>query len=318
MQGASTYSSIVDQAFWYILGVSALLLAGITATMIFFAVRYSRRRNPKAAQIHGSVALETLWTVVPTLLVLSMFWYGWTGFRQIRDIPADAMEVVVKARMWSWLFEYEDGRQSQELVVPAGRPVRLALESQDVIHSFFVPAFRLKEDCMPGRTNQAWFQADLPGEHDLFCAEYCGDQHSKMLSKVRVLAPADWAEWQASRPDPAALGAELLSLKGCVSCHTTDGSRLVGPSFKGLFGRRETVLRDGAEHEIVADEAYLRRSILDPGADVVKGYDDVMPSQRGLVTDEELAALVDPRRFRSASNARSRSRIAYTRSAKSR
>lgn len=293
MQGASSYANLVDQAFWYILGVSGVLLIGITAAMIIFAVRYSRKRNPKASQIHGSVALEVLWTVIPTLLVLSMFWYGWTGFKVMRTVPEGAMKVTVTGRMWSWLFEYEDGRQSQQLVVPAGVPVSLALQSQDVIHSFYVPAFRLKEDCVPGRTNRAWFRADDPGEYDLFCAEYCGNLHSQMLGKVRVVEPAEYAAWQAERPDPAQQGAQLLQLKGCVSCHTTDGTRLVGPSFKGLFGRRETVLENGAEREIVADEDYLRRSMLEPGAQVVKGYDNVMPSQQGQVSEEELQAIVD-------------------------
>ena len=293
MNGASSYATLVDQAFWYILGISGVLLVGITAAMIYFSIRYSRKRNPKASQIHGSVALEVLWTVIPTLLVLSMFWYGWTGFRVMRTIPDGAMKVTVNGRMWSWLFEYEDGRQSDQLVVPAGVPVELALQSQDVIHSFYVPAFRLKEDCVPRRTNRAWFRADEPGEFDLFCAEYCGNLHSQMLGKVRVVEPAEYATWQAERPDPAQQGAQLLQLKGCVSCHSSDGTRLVGPSFKGLFGRRETVLENGVETEIVADEAYLARSILEPGAQVVKGYDNVMPSQQGLVSEEELQAIVD-------------------------
>jgi cytochrome c oxidase subunit 2 len=291
--GASTYSSIVDQAFWYILGISAFLLFGITVVMIWFAIRYNHKRHKKAAQIEGSVALETLWTVIPTLLVLSMFWYGWTGFRQMRNIPEDAMQVKVIARMWSWLFEYEDGRQSSELVVPVGRPVKLNLTSQDVIHSFYVPAFRLKEDCVPGRTNKAWFEATREGDFDLFCAEYCGDQHAYMLSKVRAVEPAAFAQWQADRPDPAAQGEQLLAMKGCTACHTTDGTKMVGPSFKGIFGKQEAVLVDGAEKTITVDEEYLRRSILEPAAEIVKGYDNVMPSQQGLVSDEELEALIN-------------------------
>ena len=291
MQGASTYSGIVDQAFWYILGISALLLAGITAAMIWFAVRYSRRRNPNPSQIHGSLLLETLWTVIPTLLVLSMFWYGWTGFRRMRAVPTDALPVQVTARMWSWSFQYPDGRQSPELVVPVGRPVKVELHSQDVIHSFFVPAFRIKEDAVPGRVNHAWFQATRPGEFQLFCAEYCGDQHSKMLTKVRALPEAEFAAWQAARP-AVAEGPELLTAKGCSSCHSLDGSRLVGPSFKGLLGRRETVVEGGAERSVTVDEEYLRRSILEPKAQVVKGFDPVMPDQRSQLTDEELEALL--------------------------
>ncbi|MFA7331566.1 MAG: cytochrome c oxidase subunit II [Candidatus Delongbacteria bacterium] len=291
MQGASSYAGLVDQAFWYILGVSALLLVGITAVMIGFAVRYSRKRNPNPSQIHGSVLLETLWTVIPTLLVLTMFWYGWTGFRVMRTVPADALPIKVTARMWSWSFEYPDGRKSPELVVPAGRPVKVLLESQDVIHSFFVPAFRVKEDAMPGRVNHAWFQSDKPGEYDLFCAEYCGDQHSRMLSKVRVLPAAEYAVWQAN-PPALLTGPDLLAAKGCTSCHSLDGSRLVGPSFKALAGRRETVTSGGVDKEISVDEAYVRRSILEPKADLVKGYDPVMPEQRSQLTDDELDEIV--------------------------
>ncbi len=221
MQGASSYAGLVDQAFWYILGVSALLLVGITAVMIGFAVRYSRKRNPNQSQIHGSVLLK----------------------------------------------------------------------SQDVIHSFFVPAFRVKEDAMPGRVNHAWFQSDKPGEYDLFCAEYCGDQHSQMLSKVRVLPAAEYAVWQANPPTVLA-GPDLLAAKGCTSCHSLDGSRLVGPSFKALAGRRETVTSNGVGKEITVDEAYVRRSILEPKADLVKDFDPVMPVQRSQLTDEELDEIV--------------------------
>jgi cytochrome c oxidase subunit 2 len=291
MQGVSSYSGIVDGAFWYILGISAVLLVGITIVMIWFAFRYSVKRNPNPAQIHGSVALETLWTVIPTLLVLSMFWYGWTGFKRMRDVPQEAMLVKVTARMWSWSFEYPDGRRSQELVVPVGRPVRLELHSKDVLHSFFVPAFRLKEDAVPGRTNHAWFQADKAGSYDLLCAEYCGDQHSKMLGTVRVLPDADYATWQAN-PPAMVTGPELLAAKGCTTCHSQDGSRMVGPSFKGLMGRKEVVVETDGESEVTVDEAYLRRSILEPKAQVVKGFDPVMPEQRDLLSNEELDEII--------------------------
>ena len=291
MQGVSSYATLVDQAFWYILGISAVLLVGITAVMIYFAVRYSRKRNPVATQIHGSVALETLWTVIPTLLVLTMFYYGWTGFRVMRAVPEDAMPVKVTARMWSWNFTYPDGRQSPELVVPVGRPVKVELESQDVIHSFYVPAFRIKQDVVPGRYTSMWFEATKPGEYHLFCAEYCGDQHAKMLTKVRVLPAAEYASWQAS-PPAQATGTALLAAKGCTSCHSLDGSRLVGPSFKALAGRKETVTAGGVDKEITVDEAYVRRSILEPKAEIVKGYDPVMPDQRGQLSDADVDEIV--------------------------
>ncbi|MGD9548870.1 MAG: cytochrome c oxidase subunit II [Candidatus Krumholzibacteriia bacterium] len=292
MNGASSYSGLVDRAFIFILGTSILLLIAVTAVMVFFIVRYRRSKNPNPAQIEGSTTLETIWTVLPTILVLVMFYYGWAGFKVMRDVPDGAMQVTVKAQMWSWLFEYENGKQSAELIVPTGRPVALNLTSSDVIHSFFVPAFRLKEDCMPGRTNHAWFESIRDGQYDLLCAEYCGDLHSAMLSKV-VSVPADsfdaWLGLDAGPPT----GRQLMTLRGCVACHTLDGKPLVGPSFKGVFGKDETVvLPDGTERQVTIDEEYLRRAILEPKAEIVKGYPDQMPEQRDLVTDEEVDALI--------------------------
>ncbi len=289
--GASSYSSLVDQTFWLILGSSVILLLGITATMILFMVRYRRARHPEAAQIEGSVRLETLWTVLPTILVLVMFWYGWAGFKVMRDVPEDAMKVTVYAQKWSWIFEYESGMQSAELVVPTGEPVALDLVSNDVIHSFFVPAFRLKEDCMPGRVNTAWFESTRDGEYDLFCAEYCGDRHSAMLSKVRSLPRPVYDQWVADGGG-GMVGTKLLTLKGCMACHSLDGSRLIGPSFKDVFGREEWVLTDGERRRIVVDEDYIRRSLREPNADVVEGYDPVMPPMTGIVNDEELETII--------------------------
>ena len=291
MNGASSFAPLVDRAFIFILGTSVLLLVAVTGVMIYFAVRYRRSRNPHPAQIEGSAILETIWTVLPTILVLVMFYYGWAGFKVMRDVPKGAMQVTVKAQMWSWLFEYENGKQSPELIVPTGRPVALNLHSADVIHSFFVPAFRFKEDCVPGRVNRAWFQTVRDGEFDVLCAEYCGELHSAMYSKV-VSVPADsfdtWLGLDAGPPT----GRQLITLRGCVACHSIDGSKLVGPSFLGVFGKRETVLSGGVEREVTIDEEYLRRSILEPKADLVKGYQDQMPEQRTLVTDEEVEAII--------------------------
>jgi cytochrome c oxidase subunit II len=290
MNGASTYSNVVDEAFIFILGTSVLMLIGVTVTMIWFAIRYNRKRHPKAAQIEGSILLETIWTVLPTILVLVMFYYGWTGFKIMRDIPEESMKVKVVSRMWSWLFEYENGYQSTELVVPVGQPISLDLVSQDVIHSFFVPAFRLKEDCMPGRTNRAWFEANRTGDFQIFCAEYCGDQHSKMLANLKVVEPAEFTTWlnQPREDNPR----QILTTKGCVACHSLDGSRLVGPSFKGLSGRTETVIVNGESKQITVDEDYLRRSIMDPNAELVEGFQPLMPPQENLINETELDKIV--------------------------
>jgi cytochrome c oxidase subunit 2 len=292
MNGASSYSGLVDKAFIFILGTSVLLLIGLTGVMIYFLVRYRRSKNPNPAQIADNATLETLWTVLPTILVLVMFYYGWAGFKVMRDIPENAMPVTVKAQMWSWVFEYENGKQSTELIVPTGRPVSLNLESADVIHSFFVPAFRLKEDCVPGRTNHAWFESTRDGEYNLFCAEYCGERHSAMLSLVKSIPGKEFDEWLGVDLGPPA-GTQLLKLKGCVACHSIDGSKLIGPSFKGVLGRTEKVVTDGVVREITVDEDYIRKSILEPNADLVEGYQALMPAQGDLLTAEEIEAIIE-------------------------
>jgi len=293
MNGASSYSGLVDNAFIFILGASVLMLIGVTVAMITFVVKYRRSKNPNPAQIEGNVTLETLWTVLPTILVLVMFYYGWAGFKVMRDIPDDAIPVTVRGQMWSWVFEYEDGRQTTELIVPTGRNIKLNLESVDVIHSFFVPAFRLKEDCVPGRHNKAWFQATRDGEYNIFCAEYCGERHSAMLSLVKAIPAAEWDEWMGIEAGPPA-GSQLLAVKGCTACHSLDGSPVIGPSFKGIYGHNATVLTDGVEREVLVDDAYILKSMLEPNADIVKGYkENLMPAQGALTTEEERQAIIE-------------------------
>jgi cytochrome c oxidase subunit 2 len=268
------------------------MLVGITATMILFMVKYRRSRHPVASDIEGSATLETLWTVLPTVLVMVMFYYGWAGFKVMRETPKGAIPITVQARMWSWSFKYENGKQTTDLYVPVGRPVAVNLESADVIHSFFVPAFRVKEDCMPGRKNHAWFQAEREGVYDLMCAEYCGDKHSAMLAKV-VAVPADtfdvWLERGGGRPT----GEKLLKIKGCVACHSNDGTKLVGPSYKGMFGKKERVMTNGVEREITVDEEYIRRSLLQPKADVVVGYQPQMPEMGNQLDEEDIQLIID-------------------------
>ncbi len=292
MSGASSYSGMVDTTFWFILGASLIMLVGVTTAMVWFIVRYRRSRNPDPAQIEGNVTLEAIWTILPTVLVLVMFYYGWAGFKVMRDIPDGAFPVEVRAQMWSWSFIYPDGRVLPELIVPVGKPIELKLTSADVIHSFFVPAFRLKEDCMPGRENHAWFQAERPGDYTIFCAEYCGDKHSAMLSMVKAIPPEEFDEFFGGEWDRP-IGRDLVTVKGCVTCHSLDGSRLIGPSFKGIWGGMETVVTDGAERECVVDEEYVRRSITDPAHDLVKGYDNLMPSQAALVDSTDIENIID-------------------------
>ena len=290
--GASSYSGMVDGAFWFILIASVIMLLGITFAMIWFMVRYRRSRNPNPSQIADNVTLEAIWTILPTILVLVMFYYGWAGFRVMREVPEGSFPVTVRGQMWNWSFIYPDGRVLPELVVPVGHPVKLNLTSADVIHSFFVPAFRLKEDCMPGRENHAWFQAEEAGIYTVFCAEYCGDQHSQMLTTVKAIPKEEFDEFFGGewvRPT----GQELLQTKGCLVCHSLDGSKLIGPSFKGVWGSTETVITDGQPRQITVDEDYVYRSILEPAADLVEGYDNLMPDQSALVDSLDIANIIE-------------------------
>lgn len=301
VHGWPTLYNSVDNIFYAIAGISVLLLLGVTGAMVWFVIRYGRKRHPRAEDIEGNLWLEMLWTVIPTLLVMAMFYVGWKGFVYKRTVPPDAMLVKVTARMWSWHFEYENGATGGKLNVPAGRPVKLSITSADVLHSLFIPAFRVKEDCVPNRETYLWFQPDEPGTYDLFCTEYCGVGHSAMITKVEVMPGKEFEAWyraaaampaagaEKKRPD----GAKLFQEKGCFACHSTDGSPRVGPTLKGIYGHKTTVVTGGRERQVTVDDAYLRKSILDPQADVVKGFPPVMPPQKGLLTDEEVEALIE-------------------------
>ena len=294
-------TTVVDSAFIYIAAFAFLLLFGIVFLMVYFLVRYRRARNPKPSEIPGNAVLETLWIVLPTLLVLTMFVYGLTGFRFLRHPPPDSLHVKVIARQWSWQFIYDNGISSSDLVAPLGRDVRVELNSEDVIHGFFVPAFRIKQDAVPGMKTQAWFRATQSGTYDILCSQYCGQRHSAMLARLIVVPPDQFERWYAGQPVQIAglapstrepKGEELLRQKGCLACHSLDGSRLVGPSFKGLFGRSTEVLTQGIRRTIVADEAYIRRSILDSHADVGVGYPDIMPVEKGLLSEAEVEEML--------------------------
>ena len=290
-----TTTQAVDTAFYVIFGISAVMLAGITVAIIWMVWRYNRKRQPAPlSQKDHNFWLEVVWTVIPTLLVMLMFWYGWEGYLSLRRIPDDAMHIKATARMWSWLFTYDNGKTSDKLYVPVGQPVKVELHSKDVLHSFYVPAFRVKRDMVPGMTNWVWFKAEKSGSYDLFCAEYCGVGHSAMVTTVEALPVTEfqaWLERGAAAGDPLAHGAELAQQQGCLGCHSVDGSRRVGPSFKGLFGSPTTVTRNGQQVTVTADTAYLTRAIREPTAEVVVGYPPAMPPYAGL-TDVEVAALI--------------------------
>lgn len=294
-------TTVVDSAFIYIAAFGFLLLFGIVFLMVYFLVRYRRARNPQPTEIPGNTPLEVIWIVLSVLLVLTMFVYGLTGFRFLRRPPPDSLHVKVIARQWSWQFVYDNGITSSDLVAPLGRNVRAELTSEDVIHGFFVPAFRIKQDAVPGMKTQAWFRATQSGTFDILCSQYCGQRHSAMLARLIVVSPEQFDRWYAGQPVQIAglapptkepKGEELLRQKGCLACHSLDGGPLVGPSFKGLFGRTVEVLTEGRRRTITADEAYIRTSILDSHADVVVGYPDIMPEEKGLLSEAEVQEML--------------------------
>jgi cytochrome c oxidase subunit 2 len=297
VNGWQHVSGSVDSIFFFIMAVCITLLVGVTGVMLYFVVRYSRKRNLHPEDIADNLVLEIFWTVVPTLLVLVIFWVGWKGFQYMRTVPPGAMLIKVTGRMWTWSFEYENGKRSSILNVPLQRPIKLSITSADVLHSLFIPAYRIKEDAVPGRETYLWFLPDEIGTYDLFCTEYCGVGHSGMITKLAVLSPKDFDQWYRAGEKPARStphlpeGAELLQEKGCIACHSLDGSAKVGPTFKGLFGRKETIVAAGRERTITVDEGYIIRSIKDPAADVVKGFPPIMPALP--MTDEEMQAIVD-------------------------
>lgn len=287
---------VVDNVFLYILVVCVFLLGLITFLMVFFVIRYRRQKNPTPADIEGSTWLEITWTVIPTLLVLTMFYYGLTGFQFLKKVPEGAMVVKVIARQWSWLFEYENGIKDTELRVPVGKPVKLILTSQDVIHGFYAPAFRIKQDVVPGMETYLWFQPTETGTFDVMCSQYCGLEHSHMLTKIVVLPDDEFTQWyQGKKVEMAAKGPppgyKLYQEKGCVACHSIDGSPRVGPTFKGLFGKTEKVITAGKEQTVMVDDVFMRNYIKDPNVVRVEGYPPIMP--KISMTNEELTALVD-------------------------
>jgi cytochrome c oxidase subunit II len=292
---ASNFVYGVDLTFAIILGASVFFLVTVTVTMIWFVIRYRRSKNPQPTQIKESVKLEIIWTIIPTILVLVMFYFGWAGYRPMRTIPADAIPIKVFAQMWSWSFEYENGKISDTLVIPQGKPVRLDMESRDVLHSFYIPAFRVKEDIVPGRINNMWFIGQEVGTYTIFCAEYCGDLHSYMLSKTVVLPEGEYLAWYndtTASVDPP--GLQVLKRNACLSCHSLDGTKLIGPSFKGIWGKQEVVITGNQEREITVDEDYIRRSIYDPDSELVKGYNSgLMISYEEIVSEEEILYIIE-------------------------
>lgn len=293
-ESASSFSWQVDALYFYLSGVTLFFTLLISGVLIFFTVRY-RRRTPYEIPrpIAGSHKLETLWTIIPFLIAMTMFGWGAKLYFEQYKPPANAIEVYVVGKQWMWKLQHATGqREINELHVPVGRKIKLIMTSEDVIHDFFVPAFRTKADVVPGRYTTLWFEATKPGKYHLFCAEYCGMNHSGMTGSVYVMEPREFDNWLAgntSSTTPSAAGQQLFQTLGCASCHGANGEGGRGPTLAGLVGR-ETPLEGG--QTVRADEAYIRESILNPGAKIVAGFQPIMPTFQGQVTEDQLLQLV--------------------------
>jgi cytochrome c oxidase subunit II len=290
-QQASTMAGRVDALYIFLLIVCGMMTLLIFLCLAYFAARFRHRPGVRAEQIEGSTALEITWSAIPFLIFIVIFAWGAIVYFKERTPPADATEVYVVAKQWMWKLEHAEGqREINELHVPVGRDVKLIMTSQDVIHSFYIPAFRIKQDVLPGRYTVEWFRATKPGVYHLFCAEYCGTQHSGMVGDIVVQEQAQYEAWMngGSTGPLSASGEKIFAELGCATCHRSD-TQGRGPNLQGVFGK-PVQLEDG--RTVNADENYLRECILDPGAKRVKGFQPIMPTFQGLVSEEQVNALV--------------------------
>ena len=287
----------MDRVFSLTLAISSLLFLLVVGLMTLFVVRYRRRPGeapPKSAS--QNALLETAWTVIPVLIVGVIFYRGFTVFMTMQQAPPNCYDLRVTARQWAWQFVYPNGHVDENLHVPAGEPIRLTMTSQDVIHGLWIPALRVKKDVVPGRYSSLWFQADKPGAYNLLCTQYCGDEHSNMLASLVVHTRADYENWLKDAANylktlpPAEAGKILYQRRGCGQCHSTDGTAGTGPSLKGIFGTRQR-MSDG--RDVLVDDNYIRESILEPQAKIVAGYQPVMSTYKGLLSDDDVTALIE-------------------------
>lgn len=289
----STQAASVDHLYFFMLGVTVFFTVLVAVLIVVLAARY-RRRQPDdvGANIHGSTALEVVWTAIPLVIAMVMFVWGTSVYFAMAKPPAEAMEVYVIGKRWMWKAQHLTGhREINELHVPVGRPVKLLISSEDVIHSYYIPAFRQKIDAVPGKTTTMWFEATTPGTYQLFCAEYCGTQHSGMIGKVVAMTPGDYQQWLAAGAPAGTLtstGEQEFQLLGCATCHHEDGKGR-GPALAGIFGTTQSLANGSTVH---VDEAYLRESILNPQAKMVQGYQPLMPTYQGQISEDAIASLL--------------------------
>lgn len=286
---ASTIARDVDHLFYFLMGVSVFFTLLILVVVVYLALRYRRKSQDEfpSQEVHNN-ALEITWTIVPFLIMLVMFFWGASVYSEMKRPPQNAIVINVIGKQWMWKAQHMNGvREIDELHVPVGQPIKLMMASQDVIHDFFIPAFRVKQDVVPGSFSSEWFVATKPGRYHFFCSQYCGAEHAKMIGTVIAMEPGEFQAWLAGVPPgvpPAAAGAQLFQTYGCAACH---GQR--APTLAGLYGTMVTL--DNGE-KVLADEDYLRESIIEPAAKVVAGFPPIMPSYRGQLSEEQLMDLV--------------------------
>lgn len=301
--GASNFVNSVDRLTLLIFLVSLFFLVAITATMIYFVFRYNMKRNPKSEHIEGNLTLEIVWTIIPLILVGFMFIYGWRDWKMMKSPPKNAFTIKSNARMWSWSFSYPNGKVTDTLFVPMNKPVIINVNSSDVIHSLYIPAFRVKQDVVPGNKNFLWFIAQKEGTYDLFCAEYCGLRHAYMTTAVVAMPQKVFDKWYIDTVAVAKVsatgklilpGLAIIKRNGCTACHSFDGSKIVGPSFKGIYGEKTTVVVNGKEQQVTVDDDYILESIYDPNAKVLKGFQsNLMQPYKDLISKDEVKQIAE-------------------------
>jgi cytochrome c oxidase subunit II len=295
---SSTIASEIDLAWYVVYYLNVIMFIGLMVPMFYFIYRYRRRTdNDKVSGVTHNMVAEVTWTVIPSILVIALFFVGLRGYLWASVAPAGAMEIRTTAEMYMWTFTYPNGTVTvNELIVPKDKPVKLIMSSKDVLHSFYVPEFRVKQDVIPGTYTTLWFEPTAERETILFCTEYCGVGHSEMMAKVSVLEQKEYNEWlETGRKKgdpilaPAELGKKLFATRSCNTCHSLDGTRVQGPSFKGMFGRTEK-FTNGSTQQV--DENYIRESLLEPQKKIVEGYPATMPTFKGLLKENEIDALI--------------------------
>lgn len=290
---ASTFAESVDTLYGFLWVLTIGFGVGITLTIFYFAVKYRRRDEDEIPRpIRPAMRLEIAWTVIPFIISMGIFVWGASIYYSMYRAPDEALDIYVVGKQWMWKFQHLDGqREINELHLPYGRKVKLTMTTEDVIHSFYVPAFRVKMDVVPGKYSTLWFEPTKPGRYQLFCAEYCGTSHSGMIGFVNVMEPSEYQAWLSGGAGEGSLaqtGQKLFQDLACNTCHRSDGQGR-GPKLDALFGS-QVQLQDG--QRLVADETYIRESILNPKAKVVSGYQSIMPTFQGLVSEEQLLQLI--------------------------